>query len=156
MKKIIGALLALALSASLCACGNTDTNDTEDTSTSAEPTETTTETTTETESEEEKALKAIKARYEKANEYLAEYLNDGYFRDDDWKYYEDAAALESLYKEFEALGDYEDSAEIFACFTVLPDMLTSITTTPTTKTADLFPLNLLKLLTAKMLTLLRF
>lgn len=155
MKKIIGALLALALSASLCACGNTDTNDTEATSISAEPTETT-ETTAETESEEEKALNATQVRYEKAKECLTEYLNDGYFRDDDWKYYEDAAALEYLYKEFEAIGDYEESEEIFACFTVLPDMLTSITTTPTMKTADLFPLNLLKLLTAKMLTLLRF
>ena len=131
MKKIIGALLALALSASLCACGNTDTNDTEATSISAEPTETTTETTTETESEEEKALKAIKSRYEKANEYLAEYLENGYFRDDDWKYYEDAAALEYLYKEFEACGDYEESEEILSRFTVLPDMLTSITNTRT-------------------------
>ena len=131
MKKIISILLALALSASLCACGNTDANGTEDTSTSAKPTETTTETTTETESEEEKQLKATKARYEKANEYLAEYLENGYFRDDDWKYYEDAAALEYLYKEFEACGDYEESEEILSRFTVLPDMLTSITNTRT-------------------------
>ena len=134
MKKIISALLALALSASLCACGNTDTNDTEDTANTIETTESTSDTTSTTEtteSEEEKALKAIKSRYEKANEYLAEYLEKGYFRDDDWKYYEDAAALEYLYKEFEVLGDYEDSAEILSRFTVLPDMLTSITNTRT-------------------------
>ena len=49
----------------------------------------------------------------------------------DWKYYEDADALEYLYKEFEALGDYEDSAVIFARFTMLPDMLVSITNTST-------------------------
>lgn len=129
MKKVLSIIFSFVLMFSLCACGNADTNDTEDTSTSAEPTEITTETTTETESEEEKALKAIKSRYEKANEYLAEYLENGYFRDDDWKYYEDAAALEYLYKEFEALGDYEDCAEILSRFTVLPDMLTSITNT---------------------------
>ena len=131
MKKIISILLALAISASLCACGNTDANGTEDTSTSAKPTETTTETTTETESEEEKALNATQVRYEKAKECLTEYLNDGYFRDDDWKYYEGSTAIKHLYKEFEVLGDYEDSAEILSRFTVLPDMLTSITNTRT-------------------------
>jgi YD repeat-containing protein len=132
MKKIISALLALALAASLCACGNTDANGTEDTTTSAQTTETTktTETTetpiVETESEEEKARKATQARYEKAKEYLTKYLEDGSFRDDDWMYYRGSEALAYLYAEFEALGDYEDSAEIFARFTVLPDMLTSI------------------------------
>ena len=134
MKKIILALLALALSISLCACGgNTDTDGSETTdSTKQSSTETTdttetTESTSQTESEEEKQLKATKARYEKANEYLAEYLEDGEFRNDDTRvWYEDNAALEYLYKEFEACGDYEDSAEILSRFTVLPDMLTSI------------------------------
>lgn len=132
MKKIILALLALALSISLCACGgNTDTDDTENTTTGEKTTETT-ESTSQTESEEEKVLKA---RYEAASEALAEYLEDGYFgfydSKNNWNFYIDNAATEYLYKEFEACGDYEDSAEILSRFTVLPDMLTSITNTTT-------------------------
>ena len=153
MKKIISVLLLLALSASLCACGNIDVDNTEDTTTSVETIETTTttetteitettettettattettETTAQTESEEEKALKAIRARYETAKEYLAAYLADGVFSDGE-KDHKDNEALEYLYKEFETLGDYEDSAEIFAHFTVRPDVLTTITNTKT-------------------------
>ena len=152
MKKIISALLALAFCISLCACGgNTNTDSTENTTTGEKTIETTesttkattkttdtsattetTATTAQTESEEEKQLKQTKARYEKANEYLAEYLEDGEFRNDDTRvWYEGNAAREYLYKEFEACGDYEDSAEILSRFTVLPDMLTSITNTRT-------------------------
>lgn len=131
MKKIISALLALALSISLCACGNTDANGTEETTTGTQTTETTTETTVQTESEDEKALKQTKARYEKANKYLAEYLENGYFYYANWNSYRGNAATEYLYKEFEALGDYEDSAEILSRFTIVPGMLTSITNTKT-------------------------
>ena len=127
MKKIISGLLVLALAVALAACGNTDTNSTENTTNTTESTSDTTSTTeTTTESEEEKVFRETQARYEKAKEYLAKYLENGSFRDDDWKYYEGTNALAYLYAEFEALGDYENSAEIFARFTMLPDMLTSI------------------------------
>ncbi|MBQ7309581.1 MAG: hypothetical protein IJW87_05325 [Clostridia bacterium] len=144
MKKIILALLALALSISLCACGgNTDTDDTENTTTGEKTIETTesttettntsatTETTVQTESEEEKQLKATKARYDKAKENLADYLEDGYCYVSGQGTLRNNAALEYLYKEFEACGDYENSAEILSRFTVFPDMLTSITNTTT-------------------------
>lgn len=147
MKKIISALLALSLCISLCACGgNTNTDSTENTTTGEKTIETTesttkttdtsattetTATTAQTESEEEKQLKQTKARYEKASEYLAEYLEDGSFYISGQGTLRNNAALEYLYKEFEACGDYEDSAEILSRFTVLPDMLTSITNTTT-------------------------
>lgn len=69
--------------------------------------------------------------YKAANAYLAEYLEDGEFYDDDWDRYKDNAASEYLYKVFEACGDYEDSEEFLARFTVFPDMLTSITNATT-------------------------
>ena len=129
MKKIISVLLVLALAVALAACGNTDTNDTENPTNTTESTSDTTSTTETTESEEEKALRETQARYEKVKEYLAKYLENGSFRDDDWKYYEGTNALVYLYTEFEALGDYEDCAEILSRFTVLPDLLMSITNT---------------------------
>ena len=129
MKKIISVLLVLALAVALAACGNTDTNDTENPTNTTESTSDTTSTTETTESEEEKALRETQARYKKVKEYLAKYLENGSFRDDDWKYYEGTNALVYLYTEFEALGDYEDCAEILSRFTVLPDLLMSITNT---------------------------
>ena len=64
--------------------------------------------------------------YKEATKYLAEYIENGSFRDKAWNTYSKNNALEYLYQEFAALGDYEDSAEILSRFTVLPDMLTSI------------------------------
>lgn len=117
MKKIILALLALAFCISLCACGgNTDTDDTENTTTGEQTTETA-ESTSQTESEEEKALKA---RYEKANKYLKEYLKDGNFHNGVTTLSGNRAER-YLYKEFEACGDYEDSAEILSMFRTRDD-----------------------------------
>ena len=111
MKKIISVLLALALSASLCACGNTDTNDTEDTSTSAEPTET---TTVETESAEDKALNATQVRYEKAKECLTEYLNDGYDNECTitYSYYENGDLKEKDVKDYKSVSNF---TSVYTC-----------------------------------------
>ena len=70
----------------------------------------------------------IPMAYKAAIEDLEEYLENGYIYVDS-RFVIEQAALEYLYKEFESFGDYEDSAEILARFTVLPDMLTSITNT---------------------------
>ena len=103
------------------------TSDIVSTTSTDNTTATTTATTTvaitvQTESEEEKALKA---RYEAAKSHLAEYVDKGSFIiEEEYKY---GAAVKYLYDEFEALGDYKDCKEILTGFTVLPNMLTSIT-----------------------------
>jgi len=151
MKKVIIIFLVLFIAVAFCACVNTDipsvttynssidmtsetfittVNTTSDVvtttaisdTTNTTTAETTTATTVQTESEEEKALKA---RYEAAKSHLAEYVDKGSFVvEEEYKY---GAAAKYLYDEFEALGDYKDCKEILTGFTVLPNMLTSIT-----------------------------
>ena len=132
MKKIISTILVFVLFVSLCACNTSDNTDelqsTETTTSSTKITDasTTTENSTPpTESEEEKELKAKKEKYETACKYLKEYLENGYFKNS-WIRYEDNEARAYLYHAFESLGDYENSAEIFACFSST-DLVTSIT-----------------------------
>ncbi len=151
MKKVISIFLVLFIAVAFCACVNTDipsattynsstdatsgtivttVNTTSEavTTTSAFSTtntttaETTSATTVQTESAEEKAMKA---RYEAVKANLAEYLDkDSFYIDEEYK---GSVALEYLYNEFNALGDYKDSKDFLERFTVLPNMLTSIT-----------------------------
>ena len=151
MKKIISIFWVLFIIVASCACVNTDmpsettyngvsdvttetivttVNTTSDIvsttspdNTAATTTATTTvATTVQTDSAEEKAMKA---RYEAVKANLAEYLDKGSFYIDEE--YKGNVALEYLYNEFKALGDYQDSKDYSERFTVLPNMLTSIT-----------------------------
>ena len=98
---------------------------TTETTTAETTTETTTEemtTTVQTEPPESEEEKERRLRYEAAVEALNAYLETGEPNNEMLKY---------LYTEFSELGDYEDSERYLEHFTILPDMLTEITSVTT-------------------------
>lgn len=75
------------------------------------------------ENEEEKALRL---RYEDAVKKMKSYQQKGSFVFNN-KPLEGSDALQYLYNEFTALGDYQNSKSYLSGFAIFPDMLTSIT-----------------------------
>ena len=122
MKKIFSLMLSFALCICICSCTNSGTTQNTNSNDVTTPENINTAVTTNAVGTDD-----TEKQYSKAKENLERYLNSGFLYDDNRQYCRDNAALEYLYNKFISFGDYKDSKNILARFSVQPNLLTSIT-----------------------------